>query len=144
MRTIDPTARLKILGIDRDHTDCECCGKSNLKLTVVLGRIDRDGNVLDTLRFGRDCAARASRIRRTGAAMEALAENAQREADERARRVPVRVGDGDSLWVAYGVRGNGSSFDLLQWLAGPYDAAVRWVAAHYPDRETIVRTPRSQ
>lgn len=43
----------KLLGINDDVTTCECCGKSNLKCTVVL--TNGDGEVC----YGRDCAARA-------------------------------------------------------------------------------------
>lgn len=44
---------LKVLGINNDVTTCECCGKANLKLTVVLG--DEYGE----RHYGRDCAAKA-------------------------------------------------------------------------------------
>ena len=44
---------LTIKGINDDVTTCECCGKTNLKCTVVLS--NGDGEV----HFGRDCAARA-------------------------------------------------------------------------------------
>ena len=43
----------RILGKNDEVTTCECCGKSNLKLTVIL----TDGE--HEVRFGRDCAARA-------------------------------------------------------------------------------------
>lgn len=43
----------KVLGINDDVTTCECCGKSNLKCTVVL--TNGEGEV----HYGRDCAARA-------------------------------------------------------------------------------------
>lgn len=43
----------RLVGINDEVTTCECCGKSNLKCTVVLGT---DGG---EVRFGRDCAARA-------------------------------------------------------------------------------------
>lgn len=46
-------AAYRILGINDDVTTCECCGKSNLKKTVVLG--SDSGEV----HFGVDCAARA-------------------------------------------------------------------------------------
>lgn len=42
------------LGITDETTVCECCGKKNLKCTVVLE--DESGNLV---RFGRDCASRA-------------------------------------------------------------------------------------
>lgn len=43
----------RILGINDEVTACECCGKANLKCTVVL--TNGEGEV----HFGRDCAARA-------------------------------------------------------------------------------------
>lgn len=45
---------MKILGINDDVTTCECCGKSNLKKTVVL-ELDGGGEV----HYGTDCASRA-------------------------------------------------------------------------------------
>lgn len=42
----------KVLGKNDEVTTCECCGKSNLKLTVIL--TNGEGEV----RYGRDCAAR--------------------------------------------------------------------------------------
>ena len=43
----------KVLGINDDVTTCECCGRSNLKATVVLE--SADGSMVH---FGKDCAAR--------------------------------------------------------------------------------------
>lgn len=42
----------KVLGKNDEVTTCECCGKTNLKLTVIL--TNGEGEV----RYGRDCAAR--------------------------------------------------------------------------------------
>ena len=47
----------RILGISDDVTVCECCGKSNLKRTVVL---DLDGAIVH---YGCDCARKAFRSR---------------------------------------------------------------------------------
>lgn len=44
---------MKLIGISDDVTTCECCGKANLKCTVVL--TNGEGEV----HYGRDCAARA-------------------------------------------------------------------------------------
>lgn len=43
----------RILGITNDITTCECCGKSNLKKTVVLDFGDA------VKHYGCDCAAKA-------------------------------------------------------------------------------------
>lgn len=45
---------MKILGINDDVTTCECCGRTNLKATVVL-----ETEHGDIRHYGRDCAARA-------------------------------------------------------------------------------------
>jgi len=44
---------MKILGINDDVTTCECCGRTNLKATVVL-----ETEHGDIRHYGRDCAAR--------------------------------------------------------------------------------------
>lgn len=49
------TTKWKVLGKNDEVTTCECCGKANLKLTVVLTDGERE------VRYGRDCAARAIR-----------------------------------------------------------------------------------
>ena len=46
-------ANVKFLGTTSDITECECCGKSNLKKTVVL-LIDED-----VRHYGATCAANA-------------------------------------------------------------------------------------
>lgn len=46
--------KYRILGINDEVTTCECCGRTGLKCTVVL----TDGE--QEVRFGRDCAARAT------------------------------------------------------------------------------------
>ncbi len=51
--------RFSLLGIDDEVTTCECCGRSNLKCTVVLAVLDADGNAEGEVRYGRDCGARA-------------------------------------------------------------------------------------
>lgn len=46
--------KMRILGINDDVTTCECCGKTNLKCTVVL-----ETNAGGQVHFGRQCAAKA-------------------------------------------------------------------------------------
>lgn len=43
---------IKILGYDDSVTSCECCGKSNLKSTVI---VDVDGEIMH---YGSTCATR--------------------------------------------------------------------------------------
>jgi hypothetical protein len=43
----------KILGLTEENTTCDCCGKTNLKVTVAL---ETETGIVY---FGRDCAAKA-------------------------------------------------------------------------------------
>jgi hypothetical protein len=52
------TQTYKTLGTTEDITTCECCGRSNLKKTVIMGLLDCDGNVETEQFFGVVCAAR--------------------------------------------------------------------------------------
>ena len=72
--------RYEIQGITDDITECQCCGKTNLKRTVALRRVDDT----ETLFFGVDCASRA--LRRTSRRVRAEAEVAQQKADFYAER----------------------------------------------------------
>lgn len=48
------TATFKILGITDEITNCDCCGRSNLKCTVAL-----ESETGDIVHYGRDCAGKA-------------------------------------------------------------------------------------
>lgn len=48
-----------MLGTTDEHTQCESCGRPELRGTVVLGVLDADGNVEGVAYFGSTCAARA-------------------------------------------------------------------------------------
>jgi hypothetical protein len=54
-RSYTTGSMVQVLGTCDDFTTCECCGRTNLKVTVALDF--GEGNVL---RYGRDCAARAT------------------------------------------------------------------------------------
>jgi hypothetical protein len=83
-----------VLGKNDEVTTCECCGKANLKLTVVLTDGERE------VRFGRDCAARAlAPVCRSGKVVgsyltalkvERMAEKAEYDR-ERAERAKTRL-----------------------------------------------------
>lgn len=76
--------KLKIDGITDDRTNCECCGRTNLKRTVRLLVLDTDGATIGTTYYGTECAARATR--RTNANVTKIARERQIEADRRATR----------------------------------------------------------
>jgi len=72
--------KFNLLGIDDEVTACDCCGKKNLKCTVALSQLDADGNEVAVVRYGRDCAARALRVRATAADIEGRARAASAKA----------------------------------------------------------------
>lgn len=65
----------RYIGITDETTTCECCGKANLRSTVVLSLLDTDGNHEETAFYGSTCAARALG-ERSGAHVRKLARNA--------------------------------------------------------------------
>jgi hypothetical protein len=72
----------KLIGKNDEVTTCECCGKSNLKLTVILQ--GGDGEV----RYGRDCAARLlapQHGRLTALRVQRMAEQAEEDRRQAAR-----------------------------------------------------------
>lgn len=54
------TTKYFVIGSSNDCTICDCCGKQNLKKTIVLGVVDEDGNrEYDPHYFGTTCAKKA-------------------------------------------------------------------------------------
>ena len=101
----------KVLGISDEVTVCECCGRTNLKKTVVLS--NGDGEV----RYGTECAARAMKIKK-GDVEKAVrsAEKSKAEEIEKARRAEafaVEQAYGEWLARTYGDR----SSNLQRWRA---------------------------
>lgn len=64
---------LRIIGISDEVTTCECCGRTNLKKTVVL--TDGEGEK----RYGSECAAKAMRKSGDKFASKAWVEKVSRE-----------------------------------------------------------------
>lgn len=63
MQTATPTAArpvFRVLGTTDEVTECEHCGRVDLKGTIRLGVLDADGNVEDVTYFGAVCGARAA------------------------------------------------------------------------------------
>jgi hypothetical protein len=51
----------RILGTTNDVTECEHCGRTELKGTIVLAPLDADGNAeADPVHYGAVCGARAA------------------------------------------------------------------------------------
>ena len=54
------TKVFRVLGTTDEVTECEHCGRVDLKGTIRLGYLDADGNVESTTYFGAVCGARAA------------------------------------------------------------------------------------
>jgi hypothetical protein len=78
----------KVLGTTDDVTECEHCGRTELRGTIRLGILDADGNVEDVTYFGAVCGARAAGwttkdIRKQATAADRAAAEAARVERER-------------------------------------------------------------
>lgn len=60
------TPTYRFIGTTDECTRCQCCGKNNLRSTVVLAVLDADGNEEIITYYGSSCAARALSIRGGG------------------------------------------------------------------------------
>lgn len=61
MTTTETARKLyKVLGTTDEVTNCEHCGRDELKGTIILGVLDEDGNVEDRTYFGAVCGAKAA------------------------------------------------------------------------------------
>jgi hypothetical protein len=74
--TVPAPARYTVAGISDEHNTCDCCGKSNLKSTVVLLDLDSGEFVF----FGCVCASRNTGKRgRVSSPAAVLAEHYRRQ-----------------------------------------------------------------
>ena len=86
--------RMRAAGTTDEITACECCGRENLKSTVIMMTVDADGNDIARSFFGSTCAARAAGRPVADIDREAAgADKAAREATERARRQAAAARD---------------------------------------------------
>lgn len=146
MATTTTTSSFKVLGMTQDVDICECCGKTGLKRTVILGALDADGNVMADVYYGTRCAALALQYRGTGRSLEVKAEHAQRAAEEARRREvhvvcenPLEEDGRTVIWVVESVGGNGGSIDFLCFARGTRSRIRDWAAARYPHKSVEVR-----
>lgn len=65
--TVAPAFRY--IGTTDECIECQLCGKADLRSTVVLAILDRDGNVEDVTYYGSTCAARALGVHGGGRAV---------------------------------------------------------------------------
>ena len=80
---------VKMLGINDEVTTCECCGKTNLKKTVVLSI---DGA---QVHYGTQCASRAFRFGRGACKLTA------RKIEQEARLIQIQshYASGMEVWL---------------------------------------------
>ena len=52
-------AKFRFIGTTDETVECQQCGKTELRNTVVLALLDDDGNTTETVYYGSTCAARA-------------------------------------------------------------------------------------
>lgn len=123
----------KIKGITDDTTECECCGRINLRRTVALAPLDAEGNEDGEVSyFGTSCAAR--KVGTTTAKMRgAIESHLMREEIERDRnrtvaRIVLRVLEGHNTgrerfnaWR--GAFPNGAPFATP---TGSFSGAIEW------------------
>lgn len=53
------SSKVRYHGITDECTECQCCGRTNLKKTVMLLVLDADGNDVELTYYGTACAAKA-------------------------------------------------------------------------------------
>ncbi len=127
------TYRYRATGTTDDVTQCEICGKPELKGTVRLAVVDPDGNAVDEVYAGVTCAAR--RAGRTVPELKAEAVRATRAREDAARRERARQAQAETdeflAWVrdTYDVRVSQTS-DLWDRVPGftPYSLRKVWKA----------------
>lgn len=69
MTATTTTPAFRYLGITDECVECQKCGKTQLRSTVVLAVLDVDGNTEDVTYYGSTCAAKALSIKGGGRAV---------------------------------------------------------------------------
>jgi hypothetical protein len=91
------TATYRVLGTTNEITECDHCGRRELKGTIVLGIVDVDGNVEDRVYFGAVCGARAAGKPVRDLRKEAVAADNERLAEVRRARVLARRAEDEAF-----------------------------------------------
>lgn len=85
------TAKFRFIGTTDECVECQACGKTDLRATVVLAILDADGNAEEITYYGSTCAARALGIRGGGRAVLQSARWAQQETAQQAKDARKRL-----------------------------------------------------
>jgi len=123
--TTTTAPRFRYIGTTDDLTECEQCGRVDLRCTVVLEVLDADGNGEGVTYYGSSCAARALGVRGGGAAVRQAAQYA----GEQTKR---NAADARAMLAHYGLPEAGEvSDDTLAAAVARYitaHATARWAA----------------
>jgi hypothetical protein len=110
----------KVLGTTTDVTDCELCGRTDLKGTIALLPLDADGNAEgETVYFGSDCGSKAAgwtqrEIRRQARS----ADDAKRREEQASRNAEQKAAHAAwSSWLT-AQTGEAEIIDAIQKLGG--------------------------
>jgi hypothetical protein len=112
--TQNTTATYRVLGTTDEVTECEHCGRVDLKGTIILGIIDIDGSVEDRTYFGAVCGARAAGKPVKELRKEAASADFARGAEARRARFLAREAEDAAF---------------LDWCETTYGTRVRVVSA---------------
>lgn len=135
-------AAFKVLGVNDDTDNCECCGRTGLKRVVWLERLDFDGNG-DGGPFaaGVDCAARLLRTTATRIKAAAIAADSRRETEERTRIHEVGEVRSVRAWVIESVSSHGECSTLC-FANGLRPLVTKWAEDRFPNQCIDVRLAR--
>lgn len=86
----------KVLGINDESTVCECCGKTNLKRTVVL-----ESESLGIVRYGVDCAGMALHGSKSAVNARKVVNAAKELARAEANRKAIAAGEESQRFIAF-------------------------------------------
>jgi hypothetical protein len=133
-QTTTDTLTYQARGTTDEITQCEICGKPELKGTVRLALVDPDGGVVDEVYAGVVCAAR--RAGRKAADIRTEAARADRAHDEAVREAFRAWDDAQSSWFCAerdAALGPDAGFAaIVEFSASPEHkaAAAAWLAAN--------------
>ena len=89
--TATTTPAHRYIGITDECVECQKCGRTELRSTVVLAILDADGNTEDVTYYGSSCAARALGVKGGGRAVLQSARWAHEKTIEAAREAREKL-----------------------------------------------------
>jgi hypothetical protein len=127
----------KIRGVNSDLDTCQCCGKINLKKVIWLDRLE-EGEVIETVAYGVNCAARAVRMGSTAVWSTAVRRDEVREREELSQIHKVGGERSVRALVIESISQNGRT-TILGYANGLKPAVEAWAAERWPQHIINVR-----